>query len=654
MLGINLVQLAALAGAALLVGCGGGGGGGGGSGGVSSPPPPPPPPAVVGAGPFILVDQFGYLPDGEKVAVIRDPVMGFDAADAFAPGAAYQVVDAMTHAVIFTGAPTAWNAGATDASSGDRVWWFDFSSVTAPGAYEILDVDRNVRSARFEIGDSVYRPIMTQAMRMFYYQRAGLAKDAAHAGAAWADGAAFMGPLQDTHARLYSAPGDAGTERDLHGGWFDAGDYNKYTAWGADDVVALLHAYAERPAIWTDDYNIPESGNGAPDILDEIKWEMDWLIRMQNADGSLLSIVGEGSASPPSAVTAQSLYGPETTNATLSAAAAFALGAKVYAAAGPAFSTYAADLAARAQSAWAWAQAHPNVTFKNNDAASGSAGLGAGQQETDDYGRAVKRISAAVYLFALTGDAPYRDYVDAHYNETRLISANYAAAFEQYAQRMLLYYASLPGATSSVANAIRTAFAGAFSGAGDGWGALSAQRDPYRAFIPTYTWGSNSVKSLQGEMFIDFDLYALPGGRAQAQVMNAAAGYVHYLHGVNPLGKVYLSNMRTFGAENSVDQFFHTWFSDGSALWDSVAQSTYGPPPGYLVGGANPQYNWASGCPSLNSMCGSAPPSPPFGQPAQKSYADFNTGWPIDSWEVTEPDVGYQANYVLLLSKFVR
>jgi hypothetical protein len=111
--------------------------------------------------------------------------------------------------------------------------------------------------------------------------------------------------------------------------------------------------------------------------------------------------------------------------------------------------------------------------------------------------------------------------------------------------------------------------------------------------------------------------------------------------------------MSAFGAEHSVDQFFHAWFADGTR-WDSHANSQDGPPPGYLVGGANPQYNWTSGCPQISAMCGSAPPSPPFGQPPQKSYLDFNTSWPLNSWEITEPSLGYQTNYVLLLSKFVR
>jgi endoglucanase len=124
---------------------------------------------------------------------------------------------------------------------------------------------------------------------------------------------------------------------------------------------------------------------------------------------------------------------------------------------------------------------------------------------------------------------------------------------------------------------------------------------------------------------------------------------------MNPLGKVYLSNMGAFGAENSIDQFFHSWFADGSALWDSVSGSTYGPAPGFLVGGPNPsQYDWDDRCPGISPLCGPARPSPPYGQPAQKAYLDFNTGWPLNSWPLSENSNGYQTAYIRLLARFVR
>src|SRR4029078_2764900 len=132
------------------------------------------------------------------------------------------------------------------------------------------------------------------------YQRAGQVKDAAHAGTGWTDAASFTGALQDQRSRRFSDKNTAAPERGLRGAWYDAGDLNKYTSWTAGYVETLLRAYAENPTIWTDDYNIPDAGNGIPDVLDEAKWGLDYLVRLQSSDGAVLSIVGEPAASPPS------------------------------------------------------------------------------------------------------------------------------------------------------------------------------------------------------------------------------------------------------------------------------------------------------------------------------------------------------------------
>ncbi|MFP5237879.1 MAG: glycoside hydrolase family 9 protein [Acidobacteriota bacterium] len=598
--------------------------------------------------PFIVVDQFGYLPQARKIAVIRDPAVGFDSAWHFAPGKVYQVVNVATGKVVFKGAAVAWHDGAVDPSSGDHAWQFDFSKVVAPGRYVIRDKQRKYDSAPFRIAANVYKPVLVQAVRMLYYQRAGFAKDARYAGAGWADRSSHMGPGQDTEARLFSAKGDASTARDLHGGWFDAGDFNRYTRWSGDYVVGLLHAYNESPSAFTDDFNIPESGNGIPDLLDEVKWEIDWLKRMQNEDGSLLSVLGSASGSPPSAAAGPSYYGPATTSATYAGAAAFAYAAKTYEQF-PEFKAFADDLRERAVKAWVWAQAHPHVLFYNNDRRDHSIGLAAGQQEVDDYDREMEAVAAAVYLFDLTGETSYRDFVDAHYKDNRIFTARGTVDFDYTETAPLVYYASLKGVTPAVASAIRTAFAQGFEDGG--WKAIDS--DPYVAHISAYVWGSNATKSNQGNIFGDEALYGL-GSHSAADAMSAAEDYVHYIDGVNPLGKVYLSNMGAFGATNSVDHFYHSWYADGSALWGSVRESKYGPAPGYLVGGANPQYTWAKGCPYISAKCGKKPPSPPVGEPPQKAYADFSDGWPLDSWEVTEPSVSYQTAYIRLLARFVR
>lgn len=620
-------------------------------------PLPADPVGVMGSGPFVVVDQFGYLPGLKKVAVLRDPVNGFDRADQYRPGATLQVVNTATNAVVFSGAPTRWKNGAVDSSSGDRAWHFDFSAVTQPGTYQVVDPARNVRSARFVIGANVYRPVLVQALRTFFYQRAGHAKPAQNAGADWADAASHLGPLQDSQARRYDATGDASTQRDLHGGWYDAGDLNKYTSWGANYVVDLLHAYTENASVRSDDFNIPESGNGIPDILDEVKWGLDWLVRMQNDDGSVLSIVGLDSATNggrPSAATGQSRYGNASTSATLASVAAYAHGAKVYVSLNnPAYNAYAADLRLRAERAWNWANANPNVLFYNNSAEHGTAGLGAGQQETDDTGRARMRLVAAIYLYALTGDATYRSYVDSHYTEVPMFTSWWLSPYDAGVNRPLLYYASLPGATASVAQDIRTRYTELWEREDySGWGAIAAQRDPYRAHLDNYVWGSNGIKALLGGMFADQGLYSL-SQHSPAEIDDAGAAYLHYLHGVNPLGKTYLSNMGAHGAENPVDQFFHSWFADGSP-WDSVRDSQYGPAPGFLVGGPNnTQYNWDERCPGISPRCGPSQPSPPYGQPGQKAYKDFNDGWPLNSWPITENSNGYQTAYIRLLGRYV-
>jgi endoglucanase len=609
---------------------------------------------------FIVVDQFGYLPDAKKIAVIRDPQTGFDALESFSPGAIYKLINTDTNETAYSAAPSIWKSGATSPVAGDKVWWFDFSSVTTPGIYAVVDEQNNVRSPDIRIGTDVYKPVLKHALRTFFYQRAGFAKEAPYADAGWTDGASHLGVGQDTEARLFKREngiitGVAGTEKDLSGGWFDAGDYNKYTNWHAEYLVLLLHAYLENPAAWTDDFNIPESGNGIPDLLDEIKWGFDWLIKMQEADGAVLSIMGLAHASPPSSATGPSFYGPASTSATLTSAGAFALGSNVFAALNnEALETYAADLYNRAQRAWHWADANPNVIFQNNEGA--SEGLGAGQQEVDDAGRLSKKVVAAIYLYAATGSTAYRDYVDSN-----IKPITWVGPWDEPTMASYLYYASLPTATPATSARIRSGYLSGMNEGGDNWPAIRGAADAYRAFLGpnNFTWGSNRTMARKGMTFYNLVSYGV-GNVDPEEVRNAALGYIHYLHGVNPLGMAYLSNMTSTGAHQSVNEFYHSWFADGSNLWDRVGESTYGPAPGFLVGGPNPAYNWDACCPNScgspanNAVCTSVSLTPPRGQPPMKSYLDFNTSWPLNSWQITENHNDYQVAYLRLLSKFVQ
>ena len=148
-------------------------------------------------------------------------------------------------------------------------------------------------------------------------------------------------------------------------------------------------------------------------------------------------------------------------------------------------------------------------------------------------------------------------------------------------------------------------------------------------------------------------------GASQDDYRNAGLAYLNYLHGVNPLGLVYLTNMERYGAEKSVSEIYHNWFVNGSKEYDSTKTSTYGPAPGFLVGGPNPGYERDECCKTKcggygAKMCKRPVMSPPAGQPPMKSYAEFNDGWPLNSWSVTENSNSYQTAYIRLLSKYAR
>jgi hypothetical protein len=125
---------------------------------------------------------------------------------------------------------------------------------------------------------------------------------------------------------------------------------------------------------------------------------------------------------------------------------------------------------------------------------------------------------------------------------------------------------------------------------------------------------------------------------------NAAAGYINFLHGVNPISRVMLTNMYDYGAEKSANEMYHSWFGDGTN-YDNALTSLYGPAPGYQPGGFNPGYHPD---PAYGGTI-----EPPENQPSLKSYKDWNTSWPENSWEITETSISNQGSYIKLLSKFI-
>lgn len=587
------------------------------------------------------LDQIGYKLNDRKICVISDPQTGYNAPDPYTPNDTLFVKRQSDNATVSIGPAIPWNGGATHVQSGDKAWWFDFSNVVAPDDYYIYDSQNNKRTYTFTIGNNVYNDALKYAIRFFYHQRCGMAKTAQYAGTNYTDVICHEGTMQDLNCRDVTQPSNVSLEKDLSGGWHDAGDYNKYTNFCFATVNYLLDAYEQNPTVFKDNYNIPESGNGIPDILDEIKYELDWLLKMQNIDGSVLmkvSTLGFTGGSPPSTDTAQRLYGPASSSSTRTAASLFAHASIMYNTI-PSLQTYSTTLLTKAQLAWTWLQNNPGNSNYNN------SGFSSANPEVSAYDQNSASLTAAIYLYAATGNTTYRTYVDNNYN-IQPLQWTYWYPFESPYQDALLYYCNTIGATASVVNTIKNnCITSVSSNNNDLLPAYNNNTDAYMAQMQDndYVWGNNQFKCEEGSILYNMVQYNLDAPN-QTKYRNAAEGYIHYLHGVNPHGLAFLTNANVFGGDNFTQEIYHGWFGDGT-IYDGGASPYIGAPPAFIPGGVNKDYQ-------PDAAYTGPPISPPQNQPVQKSYKDWNTSFPENSWEISEVGIYVNAAYVKLLSKF--
>jgi len=588
----------------------------------------------------IKVDQFGYRTWAKKIAVITKASDGFNAPGHYEPSSELQLINAETNEIALIVNPQSWNGGQVHEQSGDKVWWLDFSTLEKEGFYYIRDEAKSNYSPIFRIGDDIYNEVLMQAVRMYYYQRCGVNKEAIYAGAEWQDEACHVYEGQDLACRHVGHKNDPSTELDLSGGWHDAGDFNKYTTFTYTTLHNLLFAYENNPQVFFDNYNIPESGNGIPDLLDEIKFELDWLIKMQLADGSVLSKVSvteHQGASPVSQDKAKRYYAPATISATRAFASVMAHGYRVF----NRFDSrtdYAGILLSNAEKAWQYIQNNPGYSNYQN------AGFNSANPERSEYDQKVQELTAAYFLYDATRNVDYLNYFEANLTLFHAVDWSYWYAFEYEYQRVLIDYCMHPDADPAKVQLILDSFDNSMNG-GEFLPAILNTTDAYRAYLKDndYVWGSNKAKSLLGCLFQDYaKVNSNDGVKEMARI--AAEDYLHFLHGVNAHGIVLLTNMDEFGAENYCREMYHIWFAHGTE-YDNADNSPKGPPPGFMTGGINKNYR------PDNSYSG-PPLEPPLNQPVQKAYRDWNTSWPENSWEITEPAIYYQAAYIHLLSYF--
>jgi hypothetical protein len=515
--------------------------------------------------PFIKVNQLGYSILSEKVALVSGYADELKAVD----GTPFQVKRTSDGAVVYNGRLKL--AEDDDTQSGERIFKADFSSLIRPGTYSIsVSADGVADSLPFQIGSNVYQPLIVDATRYFYYQRQGIALDAAHAGV-YTRG---VGHPQDANAAFRSG---TNPPRDVSQGWYDAGDYGKYVNAGAVAISDLVWSYQLFPNEFKDQQlNIPESGNGVPDILDEAKWELDFILKMQDqASGGFYHMVQPtGSAAPDQDTSPrfiEDVNGSQTnvrpTDDAASAAAALAEAAISFQKVNPA---YASTLLTAARRGWDYLMAYPG----------GVAPVPGPYGVTDDH---ADRLWAAAALFRATGQAQYNQYFLANYQQ-------FAGAWDgardnpegvgNMAQIAFLDYmkATHPDATA------RAWFASKFAA----WREPVLERSEQGPWHNTlqdndYYWGSNGVVldtlHVLAVGSIVLGKYNLSTDLRVVQALESGMGYIL---GINPLRLSYVTGE---GAGSITTIYSTMWSNDGRP----------GVPKGYMADGPNVYNNpWLS------------------------------------------------------------
>ncbi|MBI0297093.1 glycoside hydrolase family 9 protein [Streptomyces sp. PRKS01-29] len=510
----------------------------------------------------VQVNQLGYLPDGPKRATV---------VSASTTALAWQLRDAAGRT---TASGTTTVRGA-DAASGQSAHLVDFSSYQGAGTGYTLTVDGRT-SHPFDIRANLYDGLRADAMSFFYQQRSGIPIEARLAGAAYARPAGHLGVAPnrgDTAVPCVSGVCD-GT-RDVRGGWYDAGDQGKYVVNGGLAVWQLVNSFerAKRSghagALGDSTLRVPERGNGIPDVLDEARWELEFLMRMQVPEGKReagmayhkvhdaawtgLPTRPEQDAEP------RELHAPSTA-ATLNLAAAAAQCARVYAPYDAAFAARCLDSARRA---WAAARANPGVLAPASDSTGGGA--------YDDSEVGDEFYWAAAELYATTGEASYRDAVT---------SSPYHTASDVFTPGGFSWQGTGPLGRivlATVRNGLPAADlarvrASVVSAADGRLSAMAGQG--YAVPLPAdgYVWGSNGQVANNGTvMAVAYEL------TKQRRYRTGALETLDYLLGRNALGQSYVTG---YGEHASQNQHHRFWAHQYDA-------SLPNPPAGSLAGGAN-------------------------------------------------------------------
>ncbi|MEO1516360.1 MAG: glycoside hydrolase family 9 protein [Bacteroidota bacterium] len=485
----------------------------------------------------IHVNQIGYYPTAVKKAILPQ---------------------ATTASMLFLLDQTSGDTVAKVSLSEEMRWDLaghsvrvaDFSSVQTPGRY-YLKSDQNHQSPPFHIQERVLSDVLKGSAKALYYQRASSALPPEYAGR-------WHRPLghPDTALLYHPSSGKSEGQHIAPGGWYDAGDFNKYivnACFPMGQYFSLLEQYPN--SLPDGSLNIPESDNEQNDLLDELKYSLDWALSMQDEDGGLFHKLTtkkfEGVKMPHEAVEQRYIVGKGTT-ATLNFAAASAQAYRLFLGLDP---PYASRCLQAAERAWAWAVQHPAVAYQNpEDIQTGEYG---DKNFTDEW------FWAAAELFVSTGSTSYRDTLLAHIPRVRLTGPS---GWNQYmsnlaAFRLLQRELDLPREAKELLREKLFAEANRL--------VETSKTNDYFQPVLRFKWGSNS-DVLNAAMFLANAHRISPN----PAYLSAIQEMVDYILGKNPLGICFVTGYGT----HSPMHIHHR---------QSMADGIEDPVPGLLSGGPN-------------------------------------------------------------------
>lgn len=486
----------------------------------------------------VRINQLGFFTYGPKTAVVVSPETWY-----------FSITSPDGSKVYYTGdllPQKRW------LPSREEVKTADFSTFTRNGTY-VVTVKGTGVSFPFTIGDDCLRDVTAGLIRAFYYQRASTGLPVKYAGT-WNRVSGHPDTDVIIHESAESDPQKAGARSagqvyPSPKGWYDAGDYGKYVVNAGITTYQLLLLY-EQFHDYFDDFplNIPESGNDLPDLLDEIKWELDWLLTMQDpSDGGVYhklttrSFTGDIS---PSAATGDRYFIGKGSAATFDFTAVCAMASRVYRTFLPDFSVELLDAAVYA---WEWGALHPDSTFTNPP---GVVTGEYGDRRTKD-----EHQWAAFELFLATGDSAY-------YHAAKELSPGYGVPGWPEVAMLGCYSMALTTADSFATVKVLTRADQLFG---------RTATDAYRTTM-TYNdfyWGSNGVAANQGMILLV--AYLLTG---DADYLETAIHSCDYLMGRNGTGYCFVTG---FGDRSPLNPHHRP----------SIADNVAAPVPGFLVGGPN-------------------------------------------------------------------